>query len=176
MKKRRGSLILVIVLFMSILINSCANGPKASTQPNIVIIFCDDLGYGDLGTFGHPTIRTPNLDQMAEEGQKWTNFYVGASVCTPSRAALITGRLPIRNGMCGNRRVLFPNSIGGLQDGEIKTACQQACPANAIVFGELNDKNSEVYKLFKQERRYHLLEELHTLPSVGYLTKVKNKG
>ena len=122
MKKRRGSLILVIVLFMSILINSCANGPKASTQPNIVIIFCDDLGYGDLGTFGHPTIRTPNLDQMAEEGQKWTNFYVGASVCTPSRAALITGRLPIRNGMCGNRRVLFPNSIGGLQESEITIA------------------------------------------------------
>jgi Fe-S-cluster-containing dehydrogenase component/anaerobic selenocysteine-containing dehydrogenase len=64
----------------------------------------------------------------------------------------------------------------GLQDGDIKTACQQACPANAIVFGDLNDKESEVYKLFKQERKYHLLEELHTLPSVGYLTKVKNKG
>ncbi|MCB2194562.1 MAG: 4Fe-4S dicluster domain-containing protein [Bacteroidetes bacterium] len=61
-----------------------------------------------------------------------------------------------------------------LQDGDIKTACQQACPANAIVFGDLNDKNSEVYKLFKQQRRYHLLEELHTLPSVGYLTKVRN--
>jgi len=64
----------------------------------------------------------------------------------------------------------------GLQDGDIKTACQQACPANAIVFGDLNDKESEVYKLFKQERKYHLLEELHTLPSVGYLTKVKNKS
>ena len=62
-----------------------------------------------------------------------------------------------------------------LHDGDIKTACQQACPANAIVFGDLNDKNSEVAKLFKQKRRYHLLEELHTLPSVGYLTKVKNK-
>ncbi|MFO7827929.1 MAG: 4Fe-4S dicluster domain-containing protein [Bacteroidales bacterium] len=62
-----------------------------------------------------------------------------------------------------------------LQDGEIKPACQQTCPANAIVFGDLNDKNSEVYKLFEQERRYHLLEELHTLPSVGYLTKVRNK-
>ena len=63
-----------------------------------------------------------------------------------------------------------------LQDGEIKTACQQACPANAIVFGDINNKNSEVYKLFDQERRYHLLEEINTLPSVGYLTKVKNKG
>jgi molybdopterin-containing oxidoreductase family iron-sulfur binding subunit len=63
-----------------------------------------------------------------------------------------------------------------LQDGEIKPACQQTCPANAIVFGDLNDKNSEVSKLYEQKRRYHLLEELHTLPSIGYLTKVKNKG
>ena len=94
-----------------------------SRKPNFVIIFADDLGYGDLGCFGHPTIRTPNLDQMAAEGQKWTNFYVGASVCTPSRAALLTGRLPIRSGMCDdNRRVLFPDSAGGLPQGEITIA------------------------------------------------------
>ncbi|MEP5831591.1 MAG: sulfatase-like hydrolase/transferase, partial [Maribacter dokdonensis] len=68
-------------------------------KPNIVIIFADDLGYGDLSSYGHPTIHTPNLDRMASEGQKWTNFYVGASVCTPSRAALMTGRLPVRNGL-----------------------------------------------------------------------------
>ena len=61
-----------------------------------------------------------------------------------------------------------------LRDGEIQTACEQVCPANAIVFGDLNDKNSRVYKLFKEKRRYHLLEELHTLPSIGYLTKVNN--
>ena len=92
-------------------------------SPNIVVIFCDDLGYGDLGAFGHPTIRTPNLDRMAAEGQKWTNFYVGASVCTPSRAALMTGRLPIRSGMCSDkRRVLFPNSGGGLPDDEFTIA------------------------------------------------------
>ncbi|MHC4716451.1 MAG: sulfatase-like hydrolase/transferase, partial [Planctomycetota bacterium] len=90
-------------------------GQGRRRRPNFVVIFCDDLGYGDLGCFGHPTIRTPNLDRMAAEGQKWTNFYVGASVCTPSRAALLTGRLPIRSGMCSDRRrVLFPNSAGGL--------------------------------------------------------------
>ena len=121
-KRVYGSFTLAIVFFLILQVHSCKNVAESVSQPNIVIIFCDDLGYGDLGTFGHPTIRTPNLDKMAEEGQKWTNFYVGASVCTPSRAALITGRLPIRNGMCGNRRVLFPNSIGGLQDSEITIA------------------------------------------------------
>ena len=92
-------------------------------KPNFIIILCDDMGYGDLTCYGHPTIRTPNLDKMAVEGQKWTNFYVGASVCTPSRAALLTGRLPIRSGMCSDkRRVLFPDSAGGLPKSEVTIA------------------------------------------------------
>ena len=96
---------------------------KAERPPNIVVIFADDLGYGDLGCFGHPTIRTPNLDRMAGEGAKLTQFYSAACVCTPSRAALLTGRLPIRSGMCSDRRrVLFPNSGGGLPAGEITIA------------------------------------------------------
>ena len=92
-------------------------------RPNFVVIFCDDLGYGDLGCYGHPTIRTANLDRMAREGQRWTNFYAAASVCTPSRAALLTGRLPVRNGMCSyRRRVLFPDSAGGLPSSEVTIA------------------------------------------------------
>lgn len=63
-----------------------------------------------------------------------------------------------------------------LEDGEIKTACQQSCPGNAIVFGDLSNPDSRISKLFKDERNYHLLEELHTLPSVGYLTKIRNKA
>jgi arylsulfatase A-like enzyme len=91
----------------------------AAEQPNFVIIFCDDLGYGDLASYGHPTIRTPNLDRMASQGMRFTDFYVAASVCTPSRAALLTGRLPIRSGMCSDtRRVLFPDSAGGLPQSE----------------------------------------------------------
>ncbi len=94
-----------------------------ATKPNFIVIFADDLGYGDLGIFGHPTIKTPNLDKMAVEGQKWTSFYVAAPVCTPSRAGLVTGRLPIRSGMCSDkRRVLFPDSNGGLPQSEITIA------------------------------------------------------
>ena len=96
---------------------------NAAAPPNVVVIFADDLGYGDLGAYGHPTIATPNLDRMAREGQKWTSFYVAASVCTPSRAALLTGRLPVRSGMAHDRsRVLFPDSYGGLPPGEITIA------------------------------------------------------
>ena len=96
---------------------------QSADRPNFVIVFCDDLGYGDLGCFGHPTIRTPSLDRMAREGTRLTQCYTGASVCTPSRAALMTGRLPIRNGMCSSkRRVLFPNSKGGLPASEVTIA------------------------------------------------------
>ena len=95
----------------------------AADKPNFVVVFCDDLGYGDLGCFGHPTIRTPNLDRLAREGQRWTSFYVGASVCTPSRAAILTGRLPVRNGMMSaKRRVLLPHSRGGLPHSEVTIA------------------------------------------------------
>lgn len=92
-------------------------------KPNFVVIFCDDLGYGDLACFGHPTIKTPHLDQMAAEGMKLTQFYSASPVCTPSRAALLTGRLPIRSGMCSSkRRVLFPDSDGGIPASEITLA------------------------------------------------------
>ena len=96
---------------------------SAPERPNFVIILCDDMGYGDLSCYGNPTIQTPNIDQMAGEGMKLTQFYVGAAISTPSRSALLTGRLPVRNGMYGDRKgVLFPDSKAGLGQDEITIA------------------------------------------------------
>lgn len=97
---------------------SAATLPGQTKPANIIVIYCDDLGYGDLGSYGHPSIRTPHLDRMAAEGARFTNFYSGAEVCTPSRAALLTGRYALRSGMAGGRRVLFPESKGGLPSNE----------------------------------------------------------
>ena len=94
-------------------------GTSATVGQNVVILLADDLGYGDLGCYGHPTIRTPNLDRMAGEGLRLTQFYSAASLCTPSRAALLTGRLPVRTGLTS---VLFPFSRSGLPSAEITIA------------------------------------------------------
>lgn len=71
----------------------------ASNPPNILIIYVDDLGYGDLASFGHPVIKTPNLDALADDGMTLTNYYAPSPLCSPSRAALLTGRHPYRSGI-----------------------------------------------------------------------------
>lgn len=115
----RGIAALFLLLAFTFGRSENVSGQKNKADVNFVIIFTDDQGYGDLGCYGHPTIRTPNIDKMAAEGQRWTSFYSAANVCTPSRAALLTGRLAIRSGMCSNkRRVLFPDSDGGLPQTE----------------------------------------------------------
>lgn len=96
--------------------------PVTSEPPNVVIIFTDDQGYGDLGCYGHPTLRTPEIDRMAAEGLRFTDFYAAAPVCTPSRAALLTGRYDMRVLPELEGRVLFPNSREGLPQSEITLA------------------------------------------------------
>lgn len=96
-----------------------ASEARKAPKPNVVIIFCDDLGYGDLGCYGHPTIRTPEIDTLASGGMRFTQFYSPAPACTPSRAALLTGRLPRRTGLV---HVLFPKSTGGLPSAEVTLA------------------------------------------------------
>lgn len=139
--RRLVAILLIVVCWIgydsSCLAQSVPSAPADdTTPPNFIVIFADDLGYGDLGSYGHPSIRTPNLDRMAYEGQKWSSFYAAASVCTPSRAALLTGRLPVRSGMSSDKvRVLFPNSVNGLPAQEITLAEQlkQAGYATACV-------------------------------------------
>ena len=87
--------------------------------PNIVIIFVDDLGYGDIAAFGAPKIKTPHIDSIAANGAKYTQFYSASPVCTPSRAALLTGRYPIRMGI---HEVFFPGSYTGMPETEITIA------------------------------------------------------
>ena len=93
--------------------------PGKAKPPNIVILFADDLGYGDLSSYGHPTIRTPNLDRLGRDGIRLTSFYVAAPACSPSRAALLTGRYPLRTGMPG---VIGPDSERGLKLSEVTMA------------------------------------------------------
>jgi arylsulfatase A-like enzyme len=120
---RGGGVPIRMLRLLTVLFSSLLLATTAHSKPNIIIIYADDLGYGDLGCYGHPTIRTPNLDQMAAEGVRFTEFYSAAEVCTPSRAALLTGRYPIRSGMCSSKkRVLFPNSLGGLPQSEVTIA------------------------------------------------------
>jgi arylsulfatase A len=89
---------------------------ETKDKPNFVLIFTDDQGYGDLGCFGSKTIRTPQLDRLAAEGRKFTSFLSASSVCTPSRAALLTGSYPKRLNMA--KGVLFPTSTTGLNPDE----------------------------------------------------------
>ncbi|MGE0145128.1 MAG: sulfatase [Planctomycetota bacterium] len=93
-----------------------ARGETSTSPPNVVLIFADDLGYGDLSCYGHPTIHTPALDALAASGMKATQFYTAAPLCSPSRAALLTGCYPKRVGM--HRHVVFPQDDHGLHPAE----------------------------------------------------------
>jgi len=106
-----------------------ANSPveaadQKPNKPNFVVIFIDDMGYGDIGPFGSTLNNTPHLDRMAEEGMKLTSFYVASAVCTPSRAALMTGCYPLRVGLPrgSGHAVLFPGDHWGLHPDEITIA------------------------------------------------------
>ena len=123
--KQLKTIFLLVILISSF--SSFAKNPADEKLPNFVIIFCDDLGYGDIATYGSKINRTPNIDRMAEEGMKFTSFYASASVCTPSRASLLTGCYPQRVDMAearplGFRSVLLAQSQKGLNPSEITIA------------------------------------------------------
>ena len=113
----RKRILYVILLIVSISCN--IEKDNNATSPNIVFIFADDLGYGDLSSYGASDIKTPNIDFIAKNGIKFTDFYSVSSVCTPSRAGMLTGRYPQRFGLNG---VLFPDSHTGLPSTEYTIA------------------------------------------------------
>ncbi|MCA8968614.1 MAG: sulfatase [Planctomycetes bacterium] len=100
--------------------SSTQDARPTAAHPNVVVFFTDDQGFGDLSCYGHPTIRTPHVDRLAREGAKLTQFYVAAPVCSPSRAALLTGCYPKRVGM--QRHVVFPPDDHGLHPQEVTIA------------------------------------------------------
>jgi arylsulfatase A-like enzyme len=104
----------IIVSSFSILVSSF------SAPPNVILINCDDLGYGDLACYGAKDIRTPHLDRMAAEGTRFTDFSVASALCTPSRAALMTGKYPGRVGLATG--VLRPDAQNGLAGSETTLA------------------------------------------------------
>ncbi|NBO94200.1 MAG: hypothetical protein EBV06_18100 [Planctomycetia bacterium] len=99
--------------------HSVLAAPRAARLPNIVVVFCDDLGWGDLGCQGAQGIRTPHLDRMAREGTRFTRFYVAQAVCSASRTALLTGCYPNRVGIHG---ALGPKQPIGLHPDETTLA------------------------------------------------------
>jgi arylsulfatase A len=103
----------------SALATAASAQPAASRPPNVVLVYADDLGYGDVGAYGAPRIRTPHVDRLAREGVRFTDFYVAQAVCSASRAALLTGAYPNRVGILG---ALFPSSEIGIAHGETTLA------------------------------------------------------
>ncbi|XP_033865178.2 steryl-sulfatase [Acipenser ruthenus] len=114
---------LMFVLCLQFVLETCCTGKEG--QPNFVLIMVDDLGIGDLGCYGNTTLRTPNIDRLAQEGVKLTQHIAAAPLCTPSRAAFMTGRYPIRSGMAGYGRsgvYIVAAASGGLPTEEITFA------------------------------------------------------
>ncbi len=115
----RTCLSMSLLLIIHLVFISPATCKSEHTHPNFIIIYADDMGYGDLGCYGAELIKTPHLDQMASQGMRFTSFYSCSPVCTPSRAGILTGRYPIRSGL---NRVLFPYSTEGIGSGEVTLA------------------------------------------------------
>lgn len=109
--------ILILLVMLSL---HCAASDKPETQPNVIIFFTDDMGYGDAGCYGATGYKTPNIDKMAKEGMRFTSFTVGNCICSPSRAALLTGRYPERWGY--KKGVFFPFHKTGMPEDEVTIA------------------------------------------------------
>jgi arylsulfatase A len=114
----------LLLIVLAVMVGSAPEAALAQRRPNIVFIYADDMGYGDIGCYGAMAVKTPNIDRMAAEGLRLTSFYSVSPVCTPSRAALMTGRYAARMGIDQMRlaNVLFPTDKTGLPQSETTVA------------------------------------------------------
>jgi arylsulfatase A-like enzyme len=126
--------------FLDVLLLFSLANTFCSAQPNIVVFMVDDLGVADIGCFGNDTIKTPNIDKLATEGARLTHNLSPESVCTPSRAAFLTGRYAIRSGLAANpgkiRMFLYVSVHGGLPQNETTFAevLQDAGYATGMIY------------------------------------------
>ena len=118
----------LLILLLTALFGAVAGSQEQVRKPNILLIVADDLGWADLSFGGSPTVETPNLDRLhADGGTLFTQFTVAASICSPSRASMLTGRLPIRTGVYADVdypfdnffRVFYPSSTECLPESEV---------------------------------------------------------
>ena len=118
MNNQKKTLFVVLAVVIASAALQCAGPDPVEGPPNVIIIFTDDQGYGDLGCYGSPNIQTPNIDRMAAEGMRFTSFYA-APFCGPSRAQIMTGCYPPRVGHARNHG---PGSKAGLHPDEVTIA------------------------------------------------------
>lgn len=119
--ERNWRLIFFALLPLSLLVET-SEAAEAESRPNVVIIYADDLGYGDLGCYGHPKFKTPRIDKMAAEGARLTSFSSCCPYCAPSRAGLLTGRYQFRSGMTRNPAPDAGLNDPGIPDSELTLA------------------------------------------------------
>jgi len=172
--------VLVVLLALSVVLSSCESpteeAVRESNLPNILLIVADDLGYGDLGSYGQKEIQTPFLDRLASEGVRFTNFYAGSTVCAPSRAALMTGQHTGHTPIRGNSRQPLPDSsvtmaetlreagyhtglIGKWGLGELGSEGEPNRQGFDYFFGYLNQRHAHNYYpefLYRNQERYPL--------------------
>lgn len=126
-RKRRGTVAALAALSFcalhAVMEAQAAPAAPGPGRPNIVLLIADDMGWGDLSSYGHPVFETPNIDRMAQEGQRWTDFYVSSPICSPSRGAMLTGRVETRTGLYGvSNSVVVANDPNSFLDKETTIA------------------------------------------------------